>query len=269
MLLRRVDERMGLTRIAAAKLCDPRDPGPIRHSLRTLLALRIYGLCCGHEDRNDHGRLREDLVIQTAVGGDEAPASAPTLSRMETRATREKALALHEVLIEQFIAAHERAPSGLVLDVDAPPTAAARAAGSEGAPPPLRPALLPNALRVLRAGDAGVLPEAKPHRREKNVTAVLKLVIGRLRRAWPGVPIIVRGNSGYCRERLMRWCESQRVCYVLGVARNARLEYQVSMVEQALAEQTAASGIKQREIGEFTCAAQGWAHKRRVIARLE
>ncbi|MCA3136197.1 MAG: transposase, partial [Rhodocyclaceae bacterium] len=73
----------------------------------------------GHEDLNDHARLREDLVMQAAVGGDESLASAPTLSRLETRATRAQAWALHEVLIEQFIASHERAPTGLVLDVDA------------------------------------------------------------------------------------------------------------------------------------------------------
>ena len=86
----------------------------------------------------------------------------------------------------------------------------------------------------------------------ENITAVLELLIARLRRVWPQVPIIVRGDSGFCRERLMRWCERYRVGYILGVARNARLEYQVSMVEQALAEQYADSGTKQREIGEFT-----------------
>ena len=269
MLLRRVDERIGLTRMAAAKLSDPRAPGRIRHSLRTLLAQRIYGLCCGYEDLNDHGRLREDLVMQTAVGGDVALASAPTLSRLETRATRVQAWALHEVLIEQFIASHERAPSGLVLDVDAsdvPLHGQQELREFHGYYDqhcylPLYvfcgQAMLACYLRRSRIDGA------------RNVTAVLKLLIGRLRRAWPEVPIIVRGDSGFCRERLMRWCERRGVGYILGVARNARLEYQVSMVEQALAEQYAATGEKQREIGEFTYAAQGWARERRVIARLE
>lgn len=269
MLLRRVDERIGLTRMAASKLSDPRDPGRIRHSLRTLLAQRLYGLCCGYEDLNDHGRLREDLVMQTAVGADEALASAPTLSRLETRATRMQAWALHEVLIEQFIGSHERAPSGLVLDVDAsdvPLHGQQELREFHGYYDqhcylPLYvfcgQAMLACYLRRSRIDGA------------KNVTAVLKLLIGRLRRAWPEVPIIVRGDSGFCRERLMRWCERCGVGYILGVARNARLEYQVSMVEQALAEQYAATGEKQREIGEFTYAAQGWARERRVITRLE
>lgn len=269
MLLRQVDRRIGLTRMAAAKLSDPRDPGRIRHSLRTLLAQRLYGLCCGYEDLNDHGRLREDRVMQTAVGGDAALASAPTLSRLETRATRAQAWALHEVLIEQFIASHECAPSGLVLDVDAsdvPLHGQQELREFHGYYDqhcylPLYvfcgQAMLACYLRRSRIDGA------------RNVTAVLKLLIGRLRRAWPGVPIIVRGDSGFCRERLMRWCERRGVGYILGVARNARLEYQVSMVEQALAEQYAASGVKQREIGEFTYAAHGWARERRVISRLE
>ncbi len=121
MLLRQVDRRSGLTRLSAGKLSDPRDPGRIRHSLRTLLAQRIYRLGCGYEDLNDHARLRNDLMMQTAVDGDEALASAPTLSRLETRAARAQAWALHEVLIAQFIVSHERTPTGLglVLDVDA------------------------------------------------------------------------------------------------------------------------------------------------------
>jgi len=269
MLVRQVDQRIGLTHMAAAKLSDPRDPGRIRHSLRTLLAQRLYGLCCGHEDLNDHARLREDLVMQTAVGGDEALASAPTLSRLETRATRAQAWALHEVLIEQFIASHERAPTGLVLDVDAsdvPLHGQQESRQFHGYYDhhcylPLYvfcgQAMLACYLRRSRIDGA------------KNATAVLKLIIRRLRQAWPEVAIIVRGDSGFCRERLMRWCERHRVGYILGLARNARLQDQVWSVEQALAEQYAASGSKQREIGEFSYAAQSWAHERRVITRLE
>jgi hypothetical protein len=119
MLLKQVDERIGLTRAAAAVLSDPRDPGRIVHSMRDLLAQRIYGLCCGHEDLNDHDRLREDVVMQTALGRVDALASAPTLCRMETRATQGQAWALHEVLVEQFIASQGCPPSGLVLDIDA------------------------------------------------------------------------------------------------------------------------------------------------------
>lgn len=269
MLLRELDRRIGLTRSAADKLSDARDPGRIRHPLRALLAQRIYALCCGHEDLNDHERLRADVLMQTAVGRDEALASAPTLCRLEGRATRSQAWALHEVLIEQFIASHERAPTGLVLDVDASDIPLH---GNQE----LREfhgyydhhCYLP--LYVF-CGDAMLACYLRRSRIDaaKNVTALMKRLIGRLREAWPQVPIIVRGDSGFCRQRLMRWCERHGVGYVLGVARNARLHQQVAMVELELAERYAATGQKQREIGEFDYAAESWAHERRVITRLE
>src|SRR5512137_2631882 len=94
MLLRRVDERIGLTRAVAAVFSDPRDPARITHRLRDLLAQRLYGLCCGYEDLNDHDSLRSDLLMQTAVGRAEVLASSPTLCRLESRATRAQAVAL-------------------------------------------------------------------------------------------------------------------------------------------------------------------------------
>ncbi len=103
----------------AAVLHDPRDPDRITYSLRDLVAQRLYGLCCGYEDLNDHDRLRADPLLQTAVGSGEELASSPTFSRMETRATRADVVALNGVLVDQFVASHARAPRELVLDVDA------------------------------------------------------------------------------------------------------------------------------------------------------
>jgi hypothetical protein len=119
LLLRQVDEHLGLSRAAAAAIPDPRDPERITHPLRDLLAQRLYGLCCGYEDLNDPKALRGDVRMQTAVGRDEALGSAPTFSRLENRATRAQAWALHEVQAAQFIASHDKPPAELVLDIDA------------------------------------------------------------------------------------------------------------------------------------------------------
>ncbi len=119
LLLKRVDERIGLTRAAALALGDERRGASIQHDVRSLLAQRIYGLCLGWSDVCDHNVLRSDLVMQTAVGRAEPLASAPTLSRLETAATAEHAAALHDVLMQQFIASRTKAPKELVLDVDA------------------------------------------------------------------------------------------------------------------------------------------------------
>lgn len=119
LLLKQVDERLGLSRAAARAFGDERRASSVQHSVHSLLAQRIYGLCLGWSDVCDHNVLRHDLVMQTAVGRAEPLASAPTLSRLETGATPQQAAALHEVLMQQFIASHAKAPKELVLDVDA------------------------------------------------------------------------------------------------------------------------------------------------------
>lgn len=119
LLLKRVEERLGLTRAAAAAFDDKRRESSVQHSMHSLLAQRIYGLCLGWSDVCDHNTLCNDLLMQTAVGRVDPLASAPTLSRLECGATPAHAAALHEVLMQQFIASHAKAPREIVLDVDA------------------------------------------------------------------------------------------------------------------------------------------------------
>ncbi|MGE5338658.1 MAG: IS1380 family transposase [Gemmatimonadota bacterium] len=269
MLLKRTDERIGLTRAVAAVLSDRRDPARITHELHTLLAQRIYALCCGYEDLNDHTRLREDLLLQTAVGHAEPLASAPTLCRLENAATDAQAWALHGVLIEQFIASHATAPEELILDIDASDVPLHgqqeqrefHAYYDAHCYLPLYvfcgQALLACYLRRSRIDAA------------RNAAALIKLLVRRLRQAWPQVRLVVRGDSGFCRQRLLRFCERAGVGYVIGLARNARLHARVALVELALAEQYQTSGDKQREIGEFAYAADTWDRERRVVTRLE
>jgi len=269
MLLRRVDERIGLTRSVAAVFSDARDPAKITHRLRDLIAQRLYGLCCGYEDLNDHDTLRADLLMQTAVGRAEPLASSPTLCRLETRATRAQAAALHGVLIEQFIASHKTAPAELVLDVDASDVplhgrqelAEFHAYYDQHCYLPLYvfcgQSLLACVLRRSRIDGA------------KNAAAVIRLLVARLRQAWPQVRIIVRGDSGFCRQRLLRFCERAGVGYAIGLARNARLEARVAYAELMLADEYGRSGIKQRLIDEFAYAAETWNVERRVVTRLE
>jgi hypothetical protein len=269
LLLRRADERIGLSRAAAAVLSDPRDPTRITHSLRDLLAQRIYGLCCGYEDLNDHDALRDDLLMQTAVGRVDALASPPTLSRLETRATRAQAVALHGVLIEQFIASHETAPAELVLDIDASDVALhGNQELSEFHAYYDSHCYLPLYVFCGQAMLACVLRRSRIDG-AKNAAAVIKLLVRRLRRAWPDTRIIVRGDSGFCRQRLLRWCERSGVSYIIGLARNARLEARVRLAELMLADEFERSGTKQRLIDEFSYAADSWNTPRRVITRLE
>jgi len=267
--LRRADERIGLSRAAAAVLSDRRAPTRITHTLRDLLAQRIYGLCCGYEDLNDHDALRDDLLMQTAVGRVNALASAPTLSRLETGATKAQAAALHGVLVEQFIASHKTAPTELVLDIDASDVPLhGNQEGAEFHAYYDHHCYLPLYVFCGQAMLACVLRRSRIDG-AKNAAAVIKLLVQRLRQAWPESRIIVRGDSGFCRQRLLRWCERSGVSYIIGLARNARLEARVRYAELMLADEYERSGTKQRLIDEFTYAADSWNIERRVITRLE
>jgi hypothetical protein len=119
LLLREADRRLGLTRALDAALPDPRTPELITHAQIYLLRQRIYDLAAGYEDLNDHDTLRHDLVWQSAVERDQPLGSSPTLCRLEARASRRSAVAMHAVLLEKFIASFAAAPAELVLDFDA------------------------------------------------------------------------------------------------------------------------------------------------------
>jgi Transposase DDE domain group 1 len=269
VLLRQLDQRIGLSKAVSQVLHDPRDPDRITHSLRDLIAQRLYGLCCGYEDLNDHDRLRHDPLLQTAVGKAEVLASSATFSRLENRASRADILAMNQVLVEQFIAAHAKAPTELILDIDAsdvPLHGDQERSEFHGYYDhycylPLYvfcgQALLCCVLRRSRIDGA------------KQAAAVIKLLVKRLRQAWPKTHLIVRGDAGFCRQLLIRWCERHQVSYVIGVARNARLQKVVAAWEAELEADYVKTQCKQRMIREFRYAAESWKTERRLVTRLE
>ena len=269
LLLKQLDERLGLTRAAAVAFGDERRGASVQHSVHSLLAQRIYGLCLGWSDVCDHNVLRNDLVLQTAVGRAEPLASAPTLSRLETGATREHAAALHEVMMQQFIASHAKAPKELVLDIDAThvPLHGEQERGHFHAYYD-NYCYLP--LYVF-AGQDLLACVLRPSDRDPAsvVSALIKRLLVPLRRAWPRTKIIVRADSGFCRPRVLRRLERWGVSYIIGLQKNARLQHEVELAELALADQYSARQTKQRMFGEFEYAAKTWDKPRRVIARLE
>ena len=207
--------------------------------------------------------------MQTAVGVDREVASAPALCRLEKWADQATAWCLHEVLVDQFIASFQTAPEELVLDFDA--TDNPLYGQQEGkffhgyydsyCYLPLYvfcgQQLLCAYLRASRIDGA------------KHSAAILKLLVSRLRQTWPQVRIVFRGDSGFCRQRILNYCERAGVNYIIGLARNARLQHITEFMELAMKDSYTTGGLKQREVGEFVYAAQSWAKERRVIPRLE
>jgi hypothetical protein len=203
------------------------------------------------------------------VGRVDELASAPTLCRLETRATRAQAVALHGVLIEQFIASQKSTPRELVLDIDASDVPLhGRQERAEFHAYYDHHCYLPLYVFCGQAMLACVLRRSRIDG-AKNAAALIKLLVAWLRQAWPGVRIIVRADSGFCRQRLLRFCERAGVGYVIGLARNARLEARVAVAERMLADEYERTGVKQRLIDELTYAADTWNRERRVITRLE
>lgn len=269
LLLAQADRRLGLTAAVARRPGDPRQRGKRRHSVADMVRQRVFGIALGYEDLNDHADLRHDPGLQTAAGRDRSLASAPTLCRFENRADRRWAWAVHEVLVETFIAAFEKPPEEIVLDIDATDDAAhGHQEGRFFHGYYDRYCFLPlyvfcgDHLLVARLRPADIDPA-------KHSVGILKLLATRLRRAWPEVRIVVRADSGFCRRRLMRWCGRHGVGYILGLARNSRLAA-LAAPAMALAEAGfAESGVRQRRFAELGYGARGWDRERRVIARIE
>jgi hypothetical protein len=268
LLLRAVDRRLGLTASVARLLADPRDRGRCRHSALDQLRQRVYGLALGYEDLNDHGALRHDLALQTAVDRVSPLASAPTLCRFEHWADRATAVALNGVLVEQFIASFDAPPDELVLDFDATDDPVhGRQEGRCFHGFYDQYCFLP--LYVV-CGDQLLVAYLRPANIDaaRHAWAVLALLVKRLRRAWPRVRIVFRGDSGFCRHRMLGWCERHDVGYIIGLAKNARLnEHAAPWIADAKAG-FAETRLKQRRFGAFGYAAQTWRTKRRVIARI-
>jgi hypothetical protein len=273
VLLREVDKRIGLIDQINDCIPDPRHPLYVTHTQRTMLAQRIMGIAQGYEDLNDHQTLREDTVFQVATdrGFDsETPlASTSTLWRLEDRVDREAMIKIVEVFVDQFIQSHSTAPDQIVLDFDA--TDDPLYGQQEGrffngyydcyCYLPL----------YVFCGDQLLVPYLRPSNIDgaKHSWAILKLLVQRFRQVWPGVRIIFRGDSGFCRWKMMRWCDRQGVYYVIGLGKNPVLLRKSAFLHQKAQCQFEQTGLKQRLLGTFSYAAATWDRHRRVIARLE
>ena len=223
LLLRDADRRLGLTGAVAWGLADSRQHGKVRHRYVDMLRQRVFGIALGYEDLNDHDALHHDIALQTAADRDGPLASAPRLCRFENAAGGPWAWVIHQVLMEVFIASHGEPPEEIILDVDATDDAVhGHQEGRFFHGYYDRYCFLP---LCVFAGDHLLVAYLRPADIDpaKHALAILKLLVGRLRAAWPEVRIVVRADSSFCRWRLLSWCERHGVDYIIGRARNARL----------------------------------------------
>lgn len=269
LLLRQADRKIGLTREAARLIPDERCLGKVEHTIETMLRQRIYGIASGEEDLNDHHQLRNDPALQTAVDRTDVLASPSTLCRFENTANRRLASALQSLFVEQFIASHKKAPDQIMLDFDATDDAVhGRQEGRFFHGYYDRYCFLP--LYVF-CGSQLLCAYLRPSKIDgaKHAWAILSLLVKRLRKQWPHVQIIFRGDGGFCRWKMLRWCDNHGVDYIIGLAKNSRLKSMgAERMEQAQSS-FEATHEKQRLFSELSYAAGTWDRQRRVIMKAE
>jgi hypothetical protein len=273
LLLREADKRIGLIDALDRCLPDPRNEFYIAHEQKTMLAQRIFGIAMGYEDLNDHQTLRQaplfQIVSERGIKDDLPLASPPTLCRLENRVDRKSLAAMAGVFAEQFVASHATPPEEIILDFD--PTDDPVHGNQEKRffhgyydQYCFLPLYVFCGSQLLAAYLRPSNIDAALHSR-----AILKLLVKRFRQAWPEVRIIFRGDSGFCRWRLMRWCDRNNVGYILGLARNPVLERLAQPWRETAKSQFAQNGLKQRIFGELAYAAETWDRTRRVIVKAE
>ena len=284
LLVKAVDEKLGLTECLAACLVDPREPGKIRHSLRDMLRQRIFGICCGYGDTNDVARIGSDPMHKLLLDRDpelgEDLASQPTLSRFENRRRRVDLYRMGEALADTVITSHRRRLNGrkcklvtLDLDVTDDPTHGQQQLSlfnghyDNWCYLPL--------LAFASFNDepdqhllAAVLRGGTDHPKVGTV-ALLKRLIPALREAFPFAVIRVRVDGGFCCPEVLDYLDSEMVEYLVGMGKNSVLEA-VTATDVALAEDLfATEGETVAVYGEQWYAAKTWPHHRRVIHKAE
>lgn len=269
LLLREVDRRIGLTDRISNLLPDLRDQSKVIHSHKSMFQQRVYGLACGYEDGNDHSTLRDDIAFQTATHRTSTLASPPTLHRFEMLADRNFAISSHKAMIESFIESFDRPPTELVLDFDATDDLVHGDQegkfyhGYYG-----NHCFLP--LYVF-CGKELLVSYLRPSNVDgaKHSWAILALLVKRFRQVWRNVRIIFRGDGGFCRHKMLSWCESNDIGYIVGIARNKRLEAQLKPIMNVAKAAYENSGQKQRIFIPLSYQAGSWKRARKLVAKAE
>ena len=283
LLLRQADRKIDLLRRVAGCFRDYRQPERITHRLEEMLAQRIYELALGYEDLNDH-ELRQDPLLGVLAGKrdlSEPLAGKSTLNRLELMpagspsAERYNKIvyapeAIDELLVTLFLESHRKAPPSMVLDLDATDT-------------PLHGkqearffhgyynhyCYLP--LYVF-CGDQLLCARLRPSNIDASAGSLQEVarIIAQIRKAWPYTQIILRADSGFCREELMAWCEKHKVDYLFGFARNLRLRRKIAKEMRQVKKEQQRTGKPARVFCEFFYQTRKtWSESRRVVAKAE
>jgi Transposase DDE domain group 1 len=295
LLLRKVEELTAIIHQFAACFTDHRDPTLIEHPLKDLVAQRVYALALGYEDLNDHDDLRRDPLLATVVGkGDptgegrrrrrdrgkplagKSPLNRLELTRVgddqESRYTKITCNTrdVERLLVTLFLQAHRRPPERIVLDLDATDD-------------PIHGHQLGRFFHgyyknycslplSIFCGDHLLCARLRPSNIDARAGALKQLerIVAQVRAAWPGVAIVIRADSGFCREPIMAWCERNGVDYLLGLAQNPRLVAMIAAEQEQARQEFERTKGPARVFAELRYETlKTWSRERRVVAKAE
>ena len=286
LLLGATDRAIDLVGRFAACFSDGRDRERIAHAVATLVAQRVFGIALGYEDLIDHDQIRHDPVLAVLAGklaarrcGWAPLAGKSTLNRLEHAPSGgpgryhkigHDATAVERLFVDLFLEAHARAPKQIILDLDATDDPVhGRQEGRFFHGYYDAYCYLPLYVFCGRHLLAAKLRRSNIDASAGAVEEVARIVV-QIRSRWPRVRILLRADSGFAREGLMTWCEANRVDFVFGLARNARLVEEIA-VELVEAEGEAGrTGQPARRYRDFRWATlDSWSRRRRVIGKAE
>ena len=279
VLLSRVDRALGLIASVGRQLPRWRDDRYVEHADEELLRQRVFQIAAGYEDCNDANTLRRDPVLKASCGRDPLDgdlASQPTLSRLENAIGAKSCYRIGQALLESYVARHPKRPSRIVIDLDTTDDPLHgqqelrffNAYYNEYVYMPL--------LIFDQDGDlmTAVLQSGRPEG-GRPVAAVLKRIIRRLRRAWPGIPILVRGDSGFASPEIYRRCHAEKVDILLGFQPNKLLGKLSANLAEKARRHYLRTGNKARLFkairyrGARRCNKRRWPRSYRMIIKAE
>jgi hypothetical protein len=276
LLLAEIERRLGIAERLARCIEDPRAPERIRHGLAEMIRFRALLIAAGYEDANDCDALRGDPAFKMAVGRlpetGAALSSQPTMSRLENLPTATALKRMMDAMIDLFCASFEAVPRRILLDID---DTVDRVHGGQqlalfNAHHDSRCFLPIHIYEATTGKPVAVILRPGKTPRGTEVALVLRHVVRAIRRRWPRVDIVIRGDSHYARPEAMDWLERNRVGYVFGLAGNRVLLDRVTRLAEDVAVRRAEEdGEKVRDFADLTYAARSWKALRRVIARVE
>jgi len=295
LLLRELDEKTGIIDRFARCFRDYRDPESIEHSVLHLLRQRVFGICLGYEDLNDHDELRHDPLLAVLVGKTDptgadrvrqrdkgkALAGKSTLNRLEltpvgaSAESRYKKIvaecpSIERLFVDLFLDAYKEPPEEITLDFDATDD-------------PLHGHQLGRFFHgyyknycylplYVFCGGHLLCAQLRPADIDASAGTVpqLQRIVEQIRSRWPNVRIIIRGDSGFCRESIMFWCENHRVDYIFGLAKNDRLKAEIAAEMQQAKSQFEQTDEAARAFKDFTYQTlNSWSRSRRVVGKAE